>query len=240
MKIPGGKKIQLIKPKTPKEKGVLISQPCHRGMPMKDTWSCTKALIDETVKAGYRMSYNDTEGASICSNRITGVEEAQKAGSHWLLFIDDDMTFHPNSLLQLLEHDVDIVGGLCVKKRPPHGPTIYEPNKEKGGFNHVLHFELNELLECEGTGTGFLLIKMSVFDKLDTPYFAFVPQPNRDRPMGEDLYFCTKAREAGFKVHVDTGCIIGHLGLHAFTIFDFLAVQKRAEEEGVEDKPRVE
>ena len=52
------------------------------------------------------------------------------------------------------------------------------------------------------------------------------------------MYFCTKARELGYKIFVDTSVIIGHLGEYAYNIFNFLAIKEAAKQEaaGAKDK----
>ena len=239
MKIPGGQKIKLIQPKTIKEKGIMICTPTHDGLPRRAMFACVKDVMRFISESGYRAMYSsELEGANLAANRIEGVNNAVEAGAHWVMFIDSDMTFEPDAVLRLVARDVDIVSGLCVKKAQPHAPTIYMENKEEGGFNHMLDFPLDEMVECDATGTAFLLIKIEVFKKMDTPYFAFPPQEKRDKPMGEDMYFCTKARELGYKIFVDTSVIIGHLGEYAYNIFNFLAIKEAAKQEaaGAKDK----
>jgi len=154
VKIPGGQKIKLIQPKTIKEKGVIISTPTHDGLPRKAMFACLKEAIRFTAESGYRCMYNDVEGANIASNRINGVMEAKKSGAHWVMFIDSDMTFAPDDIVRLIDRNVDIVGGLCVKKAQPHAPTLYTA-EEGGGFRHVLDFPLGELVECDASGAAF-------------------------------------------------------------------------------------
>ncbi|NCC53832.1 MAG: hypothetical protein EOM20_21870 [Spartobacteria bacterium] len=66
-----------------------------------------------------------------------------------------------------------------------------------------------DLVEIDATGTGCILINMDVCDVLDPPWFKFTTV--RDRPVGEDIYFCSKVREAGLKIAVDTSIEVGHL-----------------------------
>ncbi len=63
-----------------------------------------------------------------------------------------------------------------------------------------------DLIECDGVGGGCLLIHKRVFDALEKPYFKCNP----GTLVGEDFYFCRKAREAGFKIYLDAGILCGH------------------------------
>lgn len=142
--------------------------------------------------------------------RNMAVEEAKKAGSDWLLFADADMTFAPDALERLLAHRLPIVGGLCREKRPPFSAVLYRTQEVPEGLHYYEPFEPNGegLIEVAGTGCGFLLIAMQVFDAIEPPYF--LPQSSTGG-IGEDLWFCELARDAGYRIFVDQSVKIGHL-----------------------------
>jgi hypothetical protein len=56
-------------------------------------------------------------------------------------------------------------------------------------------------------------------------WFQFLMHPWGDGEFGEDLSFCFKARECGYKVFVDTSICPGHIGSYAFKIADYLSYQ---------------
>ena len=238
MKIPGGQKVALINTKTPKQRGVMVAVPSHRGVPMKECTRSIKGAIKYTAEQGYGVAYTDVEGANISRNRNTAVENAVKAKVHWLLFVDDDMVFEPDAICKLLDRDLDIVGGLCVRKVYPFEPVV-GVICDDGKYRLLRNIteNLGAVLNCDGTGTAFLLIKMSVFDKLEKPYFAMPPKD--DGVLGEDLYFCRKAVEAGFKIHVDSSVHVGHLGLYPYTIGDSIRVlEEEARNQGADDSTK--
>lgn len=49
--------------------------------------------------------------------------------------------------------------------------------------------------------------------------------------MGEDAYFCRKAKAMGYDVCIDTSLVVGHIGEHPFTIYDYLNYKKEREEQ---------
>jgi hypothetical protein len=68
-------------------------------------------------------------------------------------------------------------------------------------------FPYNEMIQVDIAGTGFMLIKREVFDKVKAPWFECY-----DKGMaGEDVYFCAKCKDAGVKVWVDTALHLGHI-----------------------------
>jgi hypothetical protein len=50
-----------------------------------------------------------------------------------------------------------------------------------------------------------MMIRMSVFDKIDEPWF----EPEHE--YGTDIQLSKRVRAAGYEVWVDTGLVIGHL-----------------------------
>ena len=61
------------------------------------------------------------------------------------------------------------------------------------------------LCEVDAVGFGALLMKMDVLDGMEFPWFKF-------DDCGEDIYFCVRAKEHGFKVWLDPTYVLGHIG----------------------------
>jgi hypothetical protein len=57
-------------------------------------------------------------------------------------------------------------------------------------------------------------------------WFQFLPSPLGEGEFGEDLSFCLKARECGYKVHVDTSVRCGHIGSYAYSLDDYMFYQQ--------------
>lgn len=56
-------------------------------------------------------------------------------------------------------------------------------------------------------------------------WFQFLMHPWGDGEFGEDLSFCFKARECGYKIFVDTSICPGHIGSYEYKIPDYLSYQ---------------
>jgi hypothetical protein len=56
-------------------------------------------------------------------------------------------------------------------------------------------------------------------------WFQFLMHPWGDGEFGEDLSFCFKARECGYKIWVDTSVKPGHVGSYAYGIDDYMSYQ---------------
>jgi len=150
------------------------------------------------------------QGPYIHENRENVVLFAQKGGYSHLFFVDWDMVFDPTVPLRLLDHDKDIVAAMYkVKVIPTRPVTLIEEN---GKPRQMTTEEVpQEPFKCYATGAGCMLIKMSVFEKIERPWFSHKGINQIDG--GEDVWFCEKAREAGFDVWVDPRIPIEHTGL---------------------------
>jgi hypothetical protein len=149
----------------------------------------------------------------VAQARNIGVAKAQERGADWLLFIDSDMTFPPDSLERLLAHDKDVVGAIYVKRVPPHTPLgiAVSPPEVEGPHG---------LLEMLRLPTGMLLIRMAVFQRLSRPYFRFAVNEATQEVVGEDYVFCDHVRAAGLRLWCDCDLSreIGHLGQQIFRL----------------------
>lgn len=133
-----------------------------------------------------------------------------------LFFMDSDMTFPENTLSRLLAYDKDIVGGLYCMKLPPFATTAFV--KPNGKIQNYVPKPGEGLKEVDAIGTGCLLIKREVFEKMTWPYFWYEEDPpGSEQMMTEDSYFCIKARELGYKVWCDSSVLCGHVGTAMIT-----------------------
>lgn len=125
-------------------------------------------------------------GPYISENRETLVDGAKDCD--YILFVDHDVVFDPTLLLDLLHEDKDIIGASYnYRHLPPQTLVKCFPNETLQ----------EEPTKVAGIPTGFLLVKMSVFNKLEKPYF---PMEYKDGRVicTEDIGFSEKARKAGF------------------------------------------
>lgn len=156
------------------------------------------------------INYQKYQITAKARNRI--VKGMLEADHTHLFFMDSDMKFPENALSRLLEHDKDIVGGVYTVKTPPFNTTIFKESEDEPWKSYKPTIDDN-LIEVQGIGTGCLLIKRKVFEELDFPWFWYERPPNGDDDMmSEDIYFCMKAREKGFKIYADAKMFCGHIG----------------------------
>lgn len=173
-----------------------------------------KSLLDLFT---YSTSSLDIFWANFVSSRITDnrnnlVKLARQGEATHILFIDSDMTFPANALGRLIDYDLDIVCATASKRNEECRDMIGIPASQTDAITS------KSLVEMDSVGLPFMLIKMSVFDKIQKPYFA-EPEMGDDL-IPEDAYFCHKVKSAGFKIFCDLALSLnmGHLGFKEYKI----------------------
>jgi hypothetical protein len=158
------------------------------------------------------------------------VRRAQQHGATHILWMDADMTFPKDALVRLLDHDKDIVGTNYSTRRPPNIPTA---EREGEGLIYITPGAAG-LLEVSRMGFGLVLTKIGIYDTIEKPYFSLAYRPQFDDFTGEDVFFCRKAKEAGFTSFIDLQLSqqVGHLGEFRYTLEHSDAMRDVAAAEG--------
>lgn len=137
--------------------------------------------------------------------------------AEYIFWLDSDLVFEPDLLERMFKAigDKDFISGLYFKRRPPYEPCIFSvAGFEQGEGREIipiaetyLDYPKNSVFEIEACGFGCVLMKTSMFEKVyETQGLPFSPVLG----FGEDISFCIKAREAGFKLYCDSSVQCDH------------------------------
>lgn len=145
-------------------------------------------------------------------NRV--VEAFLKTDNDFLLFIDADNP-PPANVLELVELNQDIIG----LPTPFYAPinvndkqisdlyyNVYDKKGEEYQPTPIVGYSLEE---ADAVGTGCMLIKRSVLEKIKNP-FTEVRDETGMRTVGTDIAFCSRCKEQGIKIHTHWGYICSH------------------------------
>lgn len=187
------------------------------------TYRCGPFMQDGKKHEPIGLAVMNIKGSLVVNNRNKAVDEARNLGVDYLFFVDSDIVLHPWTLRRLMELDKDIVGATYVQREEPH--MLLGKSVEGRFLAEMFQNEpvtTAEPMEVGALPAGCLLIKMSVFDSLQKPYFRTQARDTHGEPWieGEDFYFCRTARDAGHQVWLDlaTSFAIGHIGQRVNTI----------------------
>jgi len=153
----------------------------------------------------------------------------------WLLFLDWDVSYAPKSVYDLLDAAKDeegnvirpIIAGLYVTFYGTNGALYpcWQHEVDGAEFTQFDSVKLGEIYECTSVGMGFTLIHRSVLEALHKagdgkPGRFFSHDVLEGAQAGEDVTFCKRARNLGFKVYGHGGVLLGHTKAKMFIVDD--------------------
>lgn len=165
---------------------------------------------------------------SLARNRLIG-SFYQSNHTH-MLMVDSDMGYNPEDALRLVMSGYDVVGGAGPKKEYPLRFCLDASNE----MGQPLGGEYNAAtgaLEVSHIGTGFLMIRRAVVDKMvaaypelafdvghgKTEYALFDPLITKARLRKSDDYaFCHRWKAIGGKIYALPAIRLKHTGSHTF------------------------
>lgn len=152
--------------------------------------------------------------------------KAINEGYDFVLWLDSDMVFTDEVLYDLQFSGKTFVTGLAVSRRKPFSACVFKSvTPDKGGekFGDVDTMPRNTF-EIAACGFACVLISTEVLKAVQLkhhtcfrPYYGY----------GEDIAFCMRARELGYKIYAEPAVKVGHIG--HITIYPDDAVKYRDE-----------
>ena len=180
-----------------------------------------------------------------------------------MFFIDADIEFNPEDVLRMLAYDKPVITGAYPKKAlnwdsilsAARSPNLNETAETIEGHssNYVTNFDYpkdengepipnvqikNNLIKLLDAGTGFMMIKKDVVQKMfdaypDTKYnndlnidnkfepymyalFDCIIDPESKRYLSEDYTFCRRWQAIGGEIWLDPRVALNHVGHYTF------------------------
>ena len=182
-------------------------------IPTRGVWESDFAmsLIGLTKHTKINHEIVGRKTTNIAGNRQFLAKKAIDDGFSHILYLDDDMVFPKETLDILIEHDKDIIG---VNATTRSYPTIQFTSWTMEGKRVFTNAKSKGLTKVKKTGFGVILIKTDVFKNLEMPYFVYDYDKEKEVYVGEDFYFCDRAREKDYQIYIDQGLSksIMHIG----------------------------
>jgi hypothetical protein len=238
-----------------KDAKVLIATPCYGGQCSTEYMLSMTKLAAMSVQYGIKIGIQTVSNESIISrarNTLVSMFLDDPEATH-LMFIDADIGFDPNDVLKLILRDKDIVAGTYPQKRlnwenvktsASLGASIEEIKRSALTYTYTKRnpdqtisteaiLDRVNLVEADLVGTGFVMIKRSVFETLQEAiedewylnehtnkkvyefFSTGVDKINRIS-IGEDWLFCYQWKALGGEIWVDGSINLKHIGTHVF------------------------
>ena len=207
-----------------------IGIPCYGGM---ITEPCMTSFLRFTLLAqqvGLNWSLDTMVNESLIPrgrNNLMAKMMTNQSATHFM-FIDADIRFQPESILQMIAYDKEVIGGLYPKKSLP--------------INYVINLKpqvtvQGDIYTVDTMGTGFLLFKRQVYEKLikahpETKYVDDIGLGKQYEPMmyaifdteidhrghylSEDWTFCRRWQAIGGEIWAHSKTLLNHVGHYEF------------------------
>lgn len=180
----------------------------------------------------------------IYDSRNTFVANAIEKGYDRILWLDSDMVFEPDLLERLSNiidshmdrrrvnpYGIEYVTALAFKRRMPTSPVIYKELDYGTDENGIIYanavsykdYPKDSLFEIAGSGCGAVLMTTHLLERV---WERFGPPFQPMIQMGEDLAFCYRAAQLGYKMYCDSRIKAGHVGQMVYTESIYLNQQK--------------
>jgi len=202
-----------MKMQTQIKKKILIAIPTAKYIEVETFKSIYDLDIPENVETTFQyfFGYNIDQIRNLIANWAIHFD--------YLLSVDSDIVLPKDCLTKMLNHDKDIVSGVYIQRKlGEHTIEIYE--RTSGGVLNapIERFQPPGLYEIAGCGFGCVLVKSEVIRKMKYPYFFYKSALKMEDTVSEDVYFCLKAEELGFKLFVDSSIICDHIGSTVYRV----------------------
>lgn len=242
---------------------IVVATPCYGGMVTEAYSQSMFNLVSTSFQYQFALGYTTIANESLVTrarNELVATFLTNKKATH-LMFIDADIRFDPKSIVRMIAADKDVVVGAyplktldwekvveasskgpltyneAIKQATNYVINVHQPDKEMVG--KTIDVQVVEgLIEVWDAGTGFMLIKREVLEKMieaypETLYYSdkdmtapmetrkrwalFDTQIDEDkRYLSEDYTFCRRWQKIGGKIHLDVNTVLDHIGTYTF------------------------
>lgn len=129
-----------------------------------------------------------------------------------VLWLDSDMVFQETLLEDLMWPEKEFVSGVYQARRKGYDSCMFDVldwiDGELKTVSHVQDYPA-DTFEIAGCGFGCVLMETKILKNVLERYgTCFTPLHN----VGEDVAFCVRAREIGYKIYCEPSAVCGHIG----------------------------
>jgi hypothetical protein len=246
-----------------KEYSIFVATPMFGGMASGLYTKSTNDLAAMCARYGIELKFYYLFNESLIQRaRNYCVDEFLRSNCTHLMFIDADIGFNATDVLSLLgihityPDNYDILTGPYPKKsiawekvkkavelKKAENPFDLQHYIADYVFNPVANsksFRIDQPVEVSESGTGFMLIPRSVFERYKQAYpelsykpdhirtenfdgsreimayFDCAIDPSTRRYLSEDYFFCWNSRKANIKLHLCPWIQLSHVGSYIF------------------------
>ena len=189
---------------------VFIAVPSMDTIPALFAQSLALLQRDCDVQIGWEV------GSLVYHARNNLARQALKTDADYVLWLDSDMVFAPDTLQRMLkvckDNDIDFLTAVCFRRKPPYTPCLFDrlEKVEKGASYTALMSVPDGLFQVGGCGFAGVLMSSDVLLSVQAKFNGRMFDPMDG--FGEDVSFCWRARQCGYDIWCDSSIEFGHVG----------------------------
>jgi glycosyltransferase involved in cell wall biosynthesis len=208
---------------------VMLGMPCYSSKVHIQTM---RSILGDTIQLLARKDQvllgEDVGNSDIAGSRAAIVATFYRSDADVLVFVDDDIYWTPGDIVKLVDHPVDLVGGIYPKKFDKLDWPIRTAYEDK-----LPRDENTGLYEIAGLPGGFMKITRACIEKMIEAYPKKTHRSNNNEStefwplfdpyelsngnrLSEDFAFCQRWRDIGGTVWADFSFKMGHIGYKSF------------------------
>jgi GT2 family glycosyltransferase len=177
----------------------------------------------------YRIHLSYSSIKPISNNRNTIVQKFLAIPDcEYLMMIDSDIVPPPN-IMRLIDFDKDIITPLMFTRQKGELLPLFLKRDKDGIYSVDDYLNKVGLQEIDATGTGCIIIKREVLEKVNKP-FENIYDKDGIKTLGLDLSFCQKAKELGYRSWVHLDYVASHYYTYDLKDLYYITVQKERSE----------
>lgn len=227
-----------------KQFGIMFCLPMFGGICHGDFALSLVNTVHLLTDLGFKVSTQAMFNESLITRARNNLARAfiKDESMDMMMFIDADIVWKPEDVLNLILADKDFVGGVYPRKTI-HWDVVAKAARagkelpQDWGYSYLFKGvegseSEGDLIEVTHAATGFLLLRRQVFLKMMplTPCYedAIDGKPlvgwdffkvgigDNGKYTSEDYWFCNEYRKAGGQIYINPFIRLGHIGLHKF------------------------
>lgn len=205
---------------------ITIAVPCMDQVPAPFAQSLATLQKVGECKLAFQM------GSLIYNSRNALAQMAIQNESDYILWLDSDMVFDPDQLVRMVDYCKEtgeqFLTAIYYRRVPPYTPVLFDNLEMKDGKCEWTEFKEipNRPFVVGGCGFGGVLMDTEVAISVLGKFNEMFEPINR---CGEDLAFCWRARECGYRIVCDPSIKMGHVGYQMIDERYFEAYKKGRE-----------
>lgn len=166
------------------------------------------ALVRKLRNDGVAFDVDIQTGTLVYVARDGLAKRAINEGFTHVLWLDSDMVFTEDLLEDLMFSGKDFVTGICHSRRKPFLSCVFKKMQPPDRYDPDEY--PNDTFEIDGCGMACCLVKVDILRDvcLNNSGTCYCPLPL----YGEDLAFCKRAHDLGYKIYAEPTVRVGHIG----------------------------